>query len=1426
MKWQTKTGFTYTFALGDPEWRMSTAQKSRSPSPRRKNKMPKAYLMMLWKKLAHGIIQFVRSVYKYPEECRLFEEYLWMEELRAENRQGQTVPGEDLKDLVCARNIAGLRVYLYKLPKDLRFWVEVHRYRHMLCEQKMARRGSMHKADLYKKACNIIALFYNSVVEPAVQINVTEERAAKVISDFNKKGAVMSLFHSDYILLFPVLFNLWKVFQVEMAFQLHQLRVLPHCRGESVSSPRPTLAEESPTPAQPQTVTRKKKPKLKVTYMRKPTYLGTIPHKDSPPPRDFRRATLQDIKTVEVDKPVDLTTRLHFSISKGMNNVVSLKKQRALARDYYQSTPAEAGRTEEVAGAVTITFDVKPTKEAPRPKSFTTRPRLSTPTAATWERTFAKHTRKRKKLKAEPVAKKKQPSPEFAVEVLKEKKKRSPLWSPRLKKGKGQRKKRKGTRSSSAEATPEEGRTSRSSRLSQRSTTSSVSATELEYGWSDSSSLSFEFLESGKGQRKPGRPRFKPEWTKFVRDSRAAELATITHDLLKRGVINEDTIEVKKRQMNTLTATESKVFELLGPGAMSTSVRPLSGDVIQLGQKERRKACEEQVHLAYIVSKLIEALDAKRRRALGLPPATVPHGQTQSSQVRMLRQRRLDTPAAPKRADHILPRFDFICPPRVVGRPLPVHKPSLPLVTDSASILTRPAQQWRQGLDTPHLTMSAVHHADRRSSEKGVKWRQAEDLLLSLLNDKTFVDYFNVFLCLPTVLACEYRLSCKLRHINFGLGLHDNDKDEQTPEMLRTFSENLLGSVAGMHLFRQYLQGKCGARVYACWMHVQMFYQTRDPQRRTFILADIKRLYLSDSAIGKLKKGLAQELLVVELLSFEMVPADVAMKDSNLCVDASEVDLTSNKALRRVHSVLLDNLRSYWVPCYVMHVLNTEPRETVQALFKTSAKDHVDASKLQELIRRCTLFGKPAEARRSTVFIEAAGFSPATSTECSTSLERVLFSQERSSLTPLPKLTIVPPELCFTPCSSSSSLSSEEDDENTCRSRLPGEDTSTTEDTTVVDQLDMISPDSLTDTSAQTAQTTTPGDRVEYFSDKGLGRNKKILLKADEDAKTDDDGGTGLDRPDSSNESDDEFPALDRSIVGMMTKEGLNEMIAMVSKTKDMSHMTHLLLHYVFGCRDLVRHNPKTDRRMLCLLACDELVGSPFRSFLKAQMDTLHLGYFDFWSCMRRFLQLESLCHPRYALGTDNTHELELEQHFLLQHMAWDFLPNLEDLLLSPDLKKRLMDDLGHNTQSSLIFATQDVLSNVLTVPATQYAVNDVVNFRGVVLFTPFSTKSAKDEQPTLTINSSFIPANPWADYPASKIQGDFEKVRVEFSKFKGSTIVGVLTEQHRLLAFQYLILASEGVSPSTPQQAVQSSMDQAITSHSKQRMLGPAETS
>nr|KAG5710054.1 hypothetical protein BaRGS_030130 [Batillaria attramentaria] len=324
--------------------------------------------------------------------------------------------------------------------------------------------------------------------------------------------------------------------------------------------------------------------------------------------------------------------------------------------------------------------------------------------------------------------------------------------------------------------------------------------------------------------------------------------------------------------------------------------------------------------------------------------------------------------------------------------------------------------------------------------------------------------------------------------------------------MLRTFSENLLGSVAGMHLFRQYLQGKCGARVYACWMHVQMFYQTRDPQRRWQILTDIKRLYMNDYAVRRLKKGLAQELLVAELLAFEMVPAGVTIKESKLYVDASEVDLNSKRVLRRVHAVLLDALRSYWT--------------------KT-------------------------------------------------------------------------------------------------------------------------------------------------------------------DAEMEEDGDKDVDQSKSAMDVDDE----------------------------------------------------------------------------------------GVWGVLHRTL-LQSLLTPRYVLSTDNTHELELEKYLLLQHMAGDFLPNVEGLLLSPELKERLMDDLNHNGQSSLIFVTQDVLSNVLSIPATQFAVHDVITFRGVM------------------VRRDTVQTGKWRDmqvkYVTSKIQGDAEKVRIEFSKFKGSTIVGVLTEQHRLLAFQYLILASE----------------------------------
>ncbi|KAK7501821.1 hypothetical protein BaRGS_00006907 [Batillaria attramentaria] len=487
-----------------------------------------------------------------------------------------------------------------------------------------------------------------------------------------------------------------------------------------------------------------------------------------------------------------------------------------------------------------------------------------------------------------------------------------------------------------------------------------------------------------------------------------------------------------------------------------------------------------------------------------------------------------------------------------------------------------------------HTTMFATHNADNMASETDFDW--AEGLLLKLLDDKTFTDYFNVFLCLPTVLACEYCLCCKLRHINFALRLHDNDKDEQTPEMLRTFSENLLGSVAGMHLFRQYLQGKCGARVYACWMHVQMFYQTRDPQRRWQILTDVKRLYMNDYAVRRLKKGLAQELLVAELLAFEMVPADVTIKESKLYVDASEVDLNSKRVLRRVHAVLLDALRSYWVPCYVLHVLDTERREIVQALFKTSPEDEVDGSSLEKLLRRCTLFSKSAGSFGSSAFSESVylpRINVPSEESCMLDLPLKILSKKKSSLTPLPKLPVVLPDLCLTSCSQNINsfrgimlgpfkIKSDRggDDKNTCHLRLPGEVTSS-EDAQVVDQLEMIFPDSHTDLSpALSEQTTTPGVR-----DKNLGCNNNASWrrKTKSDVETDEDGDKDVDLPKSVMDVDDEaaWGVLQKAVIGTATNQVLYEIM---SKTKDMSHMTHLLLHYVFGCRDLKRDDPKTDR--------------------------------------------------------------------------------------------------------------------------------------------------------------------------------------------------------------------------------------------------------
>ncbi|KAK7501868.1 hypothetical protein BaRGS_00006954 [Batillaria attramentaria] len=757
-----------------------------------------------------------------------------------------------------------------------------------------------------------------------------------------------------------------------------------------------------------------------------------------------------------------------------------------------------------------------------------------------------------------------------------------------------------------------------------------------------------------------------------------------------------------------------------------------------------------------------------------------------------------------------------------------------------------------------------------------------------------------------TPLAHEYRLCCKLRRISFALRLDDKDEDGQ--KMLETFSVNLLGSVAGMHLFRQYLQNKCGARVYACWMHVQFFRNTNDRALRESLLKEIRRLYLDPEAFGYVSGGeLLRDVLVSELLTFTLLPTREKKLSSEIVgahpLRPRELDPSSPHALQRVQHVLLDALRTYWVPCYVIHVLNTEPSRVVKKLFKTSVDDPVDGSTLERLLEKCSVFQTSTLSypRPSLDDDEEESSLDSLPQEVHYTVSNVSLGSSITSLSsstvPEESTTSISSELVYTrvfgtaaplsgdterqeqpSCSyahgglvgsgsggfqvSSLSILGSDSDNTTLTSR----DTSTSEAS--ADQpVDMDSNNNArnpaeVDSDSQSPPSgdgrsslrtrhqpaeetdTTSGDRNIPGSKRKtatfLGSTSSTFLRHLQARETFRDSTTlmpnevvkepegsklEMEETTKSVEPEEEEPRyvednvlFTAGTLANITRVALTEM---TMRREEMEHMTRLLMHYVFGKRDMEKEHPVTDRRTLCLLACDHLCGSPFRTYLSERGQKLHVKYFDFWSAMRRNLQLKDSCgfHKHGRRDRERERELQLMEiadMFLLSH---DF----GVLGLTPELKMRLHDDLNNNSwQSPLINAVQDVLSNVLSIPMTQYIIHDLDVFRLEVfdldrpdfefldnpglecdfdsdlpLRVPSSLGTLLHRRKRAAELKTFQQrrwlSSPWVREGAMDPREDAEHILPKDAKHRTVDVsVGVLYEQHRLKAFQYFLLLCE----------------------------------
>ncbi|PVD20514.1 hypothetical protein C0Q70_18670 [Pomacea canaliculata] len=471
------------------------------------------------------------------------------------------------------------------------------------------------------------------------------------------------------------------------------------------------------------------------------------------------------------------------------------------------------------------------------------------------------------------------------------------------------------------------------------------------------------------------------------------------------------------------------------------------------------------------------------------------------------------------------------------------------------------------------------------------------------------------------------------------------DCDRRTHHVLQVFANNLLGSVAGMYLFREHLRNSSGSKVFGCWLHVQRFRQTRNLTKRREIFHEIQQCYLLATAFHKLSNRLCR-VVAVELLSFPVVPHSETELSARLTTDhyvpSCEVDLSSPKALGLVHRVLLEALRAYWAPCYVMHVLSTQPFSIL--------KDDTNDGELTEMC------------------VE----------------ERLLDTE------------------CYCDNSERESRRHEEKQEAKVSDEMEDEDDS------------------------------------------------KVRLN--------------------------------------LTRLALKEMAI---KPEPMLYLNQLLRHYLFGYRHLNQEEPVTDRRTLCLLACDDLAGSPFRSYLRGQAQQLYLSYFDFWSAMRRYQQLhdlnqmEEIMHSKSCSMIADAHRQHI--HYMVNRFLID--SGVDANILGCKIRLSLLEDIRKARWSPLINSTLDVVSNMDSSNPLPNLEQDSQAENIMASDLPMQIPSAS----LRTFADRRCLSDPWREDPKHDPDGDMECLRPtdpRGTKYNG--VVGVLGEQHRLLAFQFLIVLRE----------------------------------
>ncbi|XP_052286288.1 uncharacterized protein LOC127881994 isoform X1 [Dreissena polymorpha] len=559
-----------------------------------------------------------------------------------------------------------------------------------------------------------------------------------------------------------------------------------------------------------------------------------------------------------------------------------------------------------------------------------------------------------------------------------------------------------------------------------------------------------------------------------------------------------------------------------------------------------------------------------------------------------------------------------------------------------------------------------------------------------LLENRSFVDYFNVFLCLPVFgqhvffnyleaefefeppirdrrnlyldrrgvvkwlvteryrqfrtcpLFTEYALCMKLREAELiipGVNQTGNNGNE-----CQTFVRNVIGTVAGMLLFRESMRGTCGENVIRCWRDIEAWRHIRDPVKRMYWKHVIKTKYISQASSSELKTKVTLVVFKGQL-NFDLTPAvDIpemgAVERSVFCDE-------TDAALLQLQAILGDVLLKYWLPRHLIRVLHQASNKTREALLKQAPTDVEYLNKERRLRLRFTF---------PTINQESNVSSPATV---------VQVSQSATDMTQ-PE----PPQ---------PSPSSDAEDE-------PDEDS-----TDIIEPVELLTlwggPSTAFSVPAQQSVSSAKSDSYiveveEYDTPDELGQRH---IKSSNFSETPDELGKRHIRSRNSSETPDDLGRGQIRSRNLSTPQHARSPIPIVLKS------------FLGGKkRTILGKLPNTNNRVLWSLASDILACSPFRSFLEKHEFLMDLKYLNFWTDVRSYLDTDENAITVYG---------ETVRNFTAQRIVTEYLSNsgVACDIFTESLKMSLLRAITGGNDVTLLCMAQDIVQETLWEPLKLY---------------------------------------------------------------------------------------------------------------------------